>query len=268
MSKYFFLILLLAACKNNKRYKSPNGYNLENPQKFELKNALKEISGIVIKPGSDSIFAINDEDGKLFKFVFGEANFIEEKFASKGDYEDLAILPNGKIEILESNGSIYELTSDSVNKINGLLPDYEYEGLAFSKNKLYILCKNCNIDNQSKEVTIYSLEPDNNNILNPVQSFKIQLDTEKFKDNKFRPSSLAQNPVTKDWFIISSTNKLLVIFNEQWKFVNAYKLNPILFKQPEGICFKENGDLLISNEGAGGIANILKFDFNTSQKSN
>jgi hypothetical protein len=34
-----------------------------------------------------------------------------------------------------------------------------------------------------------------------------------------------------------------------------------LFRQPEGICFKPNGDLFISNEGDGGKAKILKFKY-------
>ena len=35
-----------------------------------------------------------------------------------------------------------------------------------------------------------------------------------------------------------------------------------LFKQPEGITFEfGDGDMYISNEGKGGVANILKFDY-------
>jgi uncharacterized protein YjiK len=38
-------------------------------------------------------------------------------------------------------------------------------------------------------------------------------------------------------------------------------LNPSLFKQPEGLAFDRRGNMYISNEGAGGDANVLLFNY-------
>jgi hypothetical protein len=39
------------------------------------------------------------------------------------------------------------------------------------------------------------------------------------------------------------------------------RLDKDLFAQPEGITFMENGDMLISNEGAKGIPTIVRFNY-------
>ena len=41
--------------------------------------------------------------------------------------------------------------------------------------------------------------------------------------------------------------------------INIVELDKRIFNQPEGICFSENGDMFISNEGKNGKANILRF---------
>ena len=82
---------------------------------------------------------------------------------------------------------------------------------------------------------------------------------EKFK---FKPSAAAVNPITHDIFIISSVNKLLLVLDSVKNIKASYKLNPGLFKQPEGLTFSETGKLIISNESAKiGTANLLIYDY-------
>jgi hypothetical protein len=78
---------------------------------------------------------------------------------------------------------------------------------------------------------------------------------------KFKPSAAAINPITKDVWIVSSTNQLLVVTDNYGKVKSVYTLNPIIFRQPEGITFTPWGDLLISNEAGDkyGTSNILIF---------
>ncbi|HRO71502.1 MAG TPA: SdiA-regulated domain-containing protein, partial [Chitinophagaceae bacterium] len=76
----------------------------------------------------------------------------------------------------------------------------------------------------------------------------------------FRPSGLARNPITSEWFVISSVNKLLVVADSTWNIKQACKLNGNVFNQPEGIAFDKAGNLYISNEGDDlSEGNILKF---------
>jgi uncharacterized protein YjiK len=78
---------------------------------------------------------------------------------------------------------------------------------------------------------------------------------------KFHPSALGKNPVTHEWFILSSVNKMLLVLDKQWKLTNFVRLNPSLFKQPEGLAFNSKGDLYISNEGGAEAPNILMFRY-------
>jgi uncharacterized protein YjiK len=66
---------------------------------------------------------------------------------------------------------------------------------------------------------------------------------------KFRPSAMAQNPVTNEWFIISAVNEILVVTDQQWQVKDVYPLNHKTFLQPEGLAFDKKGNLYISNEG-------------------
>jgi hypothetical protein len=52
-----------------------------------------------------------------------------------------------------------------------------------------------------------------------------------------------------------------VVLDEQWKVKAYYQLDPVLFKQPEGLAFGQKGDMYVSNEGGEGAANILLFRY-------
>jgi uncharacterized protein YjiK len=68
--------------------------------------------------------------------------------------------------------------------------------------------------------------------------------------------------LTREWYIISSVNKVLLVLNDQWKVKASYALDPVLFKQPEGLAFDRRGNMYISNEGGkGGDANVLLFAY-------
>ena len=78
---------------------------------------------------------------------------------------------------------------------------------------------------------------------------------------KFHPSCVARHPLTREWYIISSVNKVLIVLDERWKVKGMYALDPELFKQPEGLAFDRRGNMYISNEGGKGNANVLLFPY-------
>lgn len=79
---------------------------------------------------------------------------------------------------------------------------------------------------------------------------------------QFRPSALAKNPKTNEWYILSSTNKLLVVADANWKVKTVYPLDLSLFLQPEGIAFDNQNNLYISNEGdKTSKGTVLKFNY-------
>lgn len=267
---YFLIITPFTGC-NNVTYKSPEGYHLNQPEKFTLGNALNEISGITFfKNNDDSIFAIQDEDAKIYFFKPGDNNYAYSKFGKNGDYEDVTIL-NNNVVVLRSNGSLFLFPVDEIGKekienvheYNNILPAGEYEGLCADDGSLFALCKNCQEDKDEKEVTVYTLNLFSGDSLSVTNSFKIDISKiqpdHKKERIKFHPSCIAKNPATHEWFIISSVNKLLLVLDEQWNVKAYYPLDPSLFKQPEGLTFNARGDMYISNEGGQGAANILFF---------
>jgi uncharacterized protein YjiK len=72
---------------------------------------------------------------------------------------------------------------------------------------------------------------------------------------------LARNPATGEWWILSATNRMLIVADESWKIKAVYPLDPTLFNQPEGIAFDNQKNLYISNErGQLSNATVLEFD--------
>src|SRR5436190_20047673 len=84
---------------------SPPGYDLSKPKIYKMPSVLEEISGIALNHGkTDTIYAEQDEEGKLFYFHLGDTEIKHTKFSKRGDYEDVAI----------SNGLVIMLRSDAV----------------------------------------------------------------------------------------------------------------------------------------------------------
>ncbi|WP_342647285.1 SdiA-regulated domain-containing protein [Mucilaginibacter sp. CSA2-8R] len=266
-----------AHSQQQEEYVSPQGYNLKEPERYKMEDDLLEISGIAFNKGDNkTIYAIEDEDGKLF---YGHPSDRMKaghtKFAKHGDYEDVAIC-NDRVIVLKSNGKLYtfplseikEQELSNVHEHKDLLPAGEYESLYAddAKNKLYVLCKNCDDEKTTQSSTGYIFDVLPNDSIKKAGTFKIEVSqiTKLTKDDKikFRPSAMAQNPVTKQWYIVSSVNSLLVVANQNWQVTNTYALNRKNFLQPEGIAFDSKGNLYISNEGDEfSRGSILKFTY-------
>lgn len=290
MKKYFAIILLisLAACGSGKNKKKeakesgidtttgPFSYDLNTPEKFYMPDELLEISGITFsKDTGDTLYAEQDEEGKLFHFKLGDKSLAVTKFGKKGDYEDLAIC-NGYVIMLRSDGVLFSFPLGEANSekatpvqaLEGLLPDGEFEGIYANETtgKIYVLCKHCGEDKTSKRSsgTILQLQADGKII--PAGNFSVDVtEIEKLAGVdkiSFHPSALARKPDSGEWYILSSVNKLLVKTDENWKPTAVYSLNSAVFNQPEGIAFDKNSNLYISNEGGdSGRGTILRFNY-------
>ncbi len=267
------LSMLIFSCKSSaKEEQTVKGYDLGKPDKFLMPESLMEISGISFNKGnSDTIFAIQDEQGRLFRLTWGVKKQLNTKFGKHGDYEDVAIL-NDQALILKSNGSlisiplaetVYEET-DSAREWKHVLPKGEYEGMYGDEatGNIYIICKNCPDDDSKELVTGYILQIGDS--LRQTGTFQVNVKEIKSLTGKvkrgFRPSALARNPITTEWFIVSAVNKLLVVTDNNFVIKEAIFLNGNIFNQPEGIAFDTNGNLYISNEGDDfSQGNILRF---------
>ncbi|WP_018613267.1 SdiA-regulated domain-containing protein [Segetibacter koreensis] len=270
-----FSLFLFAACikkKETDTYPSLPGYDLTNPVMIHLKTNLDEISGINYYPKDTSIFAVDDEEGVLYKiYIRKQVQVKKWKFSGEADYEDI-LLYDSTFYALQSNGHVKAFTFLSKDSLQSsgfsisLQGDNEFETLYYdpSPKKIIVLCKNCASDS-SKSTSAYAFDP-GNHTFSDTPFFTINTDdiAEEIGVDKikFSPSAAAVHPLTKDVYIISSVNKLLVIANHSGKIKDVYELDPRLFKQPEGITFTPAGDLIVSNEAADlGAPNILIFKY-------
>lgn len=273
LSRVFIFMMLIAGCAGaENKAVVIDGYDLTKAERFGMPEKLIEISGIGFYNGkADTVYAIQDEDGKLFRLAWGNKKYYSSKFAKKGDYEDLAIL-NQAVFILESDGTIYrfpfaETANEEIGQVQefkDLIPAGEYEGMYGDQatGKLYIICKKCEVDEAENSVTGYVI-----NVLDSVYlsgNFKLNLkEATGIKSRvakNFRPSAISKNPVTGYWYFISAVSRLMVVTDNNWIIKETARLNESKFNQPEGIAFDHEGNLYLSNEGDDfSDGNILKF---------
>jgi hypothetical protein len=271
------MILVSFACNTRNKFTSPPGYDFKKAEKFNMPSSLLEISGIAFNKGySDTVYSIQDEDGKVFKQKWDVKKQKNVKFASKGDFEDLAIIDD-RIIALKSSGSFYTFPlvetskkeTENVKEFEHLIPKAEYESIYADQltKDIYVLCKTCPQDKKNKQVTGYQLKYDSRNeTLDSTSTFVIDLKALTTLNPKLKatlnPSAMAKNTRTNEWFILSTANKLLVVTDLAWKITAVHKLNSTYFNQPEGLAFDNQNNLYISNEGDEITdGNILKFRY-------
>ena len=281
MNFLYFTVLLgifgTSACKNPiNKYTSPKGYDFTKPDKFNMPSSLLEVSGIAFyKYNNDTIYSIQDEDGKLFRQKWDVKKQYNMKFSRRGDFEDLAIF-NEMVFVLKSNGTLYSFPFTEAVKSESeqvrekpILPKGEYEGLYADAetNKLFILCKSCAEDKKTKQLSgyVFDYKPEIDSLV-AAGNFKLDLNQIKAVNPKLKsslsPSALTRNLKTKEWYILSSANKVLLVADSNWKIKAAHRLNSSIFNQPEGIAFDKDLNLYISNEGDEiNDGNIIKFRY-------
>lgn len=271
------VLVVFFACKPAEdKYSSPEGYDLQNMEKFNLTDRLLEISGIAFHQGNGAVvYAVQDEDGDFFRLDWGVQKQQHIQFAPKGDFEDLAISQD-QVFVLKSSGTIFgfplstteDLKKGAAREWKKLLPKGEYEGMYAEEasGKIYVLCKKCKIDTKNT-ASGYVLQYDQTKEeLTLVDEFKIDLKSAakelKSVTGALKASAFTRNPQTGEWYILSSVNKALYIATADWKIKAEHRLRPSVFIQPEGIAFDKDLNLYISNEGdeihAG---NVMKFRY-------
>ena len=77
---------------------------------------------------------------------------------------------------------------------------------------------------------------------------------------KLRFSSVAVDPRTDHFYLLSAVDRTLLVMDRNAKLVALHNLSATLYPKPEGITFLPGGSLLISNEGKQVRPNLLRFE--------
>jgi hypothetical protein len=279
--KYLYRVIVLivlsilnASCGKEKEiYTNPVGYDLTRPYKLAMPLELDEISGVAYYALDSSIMAINDELGWLYKVHPSNVRRTEKWHFSHGDdFEDIVLI-DSIFYALKSNGNIisFHFRSDSIIGQEHVfaLGTSEFETLYQDtvSSDLVLICKDCESD-KKKLLSVFLY----NRYTGLYSKAPFDIDAKRIaellgkKSIRFKPSAAAIHPITGELYIVSAVNKLLVISDVRGNVLAAHRLDPSVFKQPEGLCFTPSGSLIISNESAGnGLANILIYKYQPSK---
>ena len=286
---YILLIIALSSCQleesnyNAKylpftdQFLQQTGYNLLEPtQTFILPETLTEISALSLINDS-TVACVEDESGVIFLYSLSKDKMVDQlRFAGPGDYEGLELVGD-LAYVLKSNGNLYQysFSDQTTNTIKTPLKrSNNPEGLAYDSlnNRLLIACKgkagikdkkitgkaiySYHLSTGFDSIPAYVITPDDLQAWNELQTLPIHLSKKK---SGFMPSAIGIHPLSGNIYILATTGKLLIVLEPSGKIKYTMPLSPRVFRQPEGICFTSNGDLIISSEGQDGNGKIQFF---------
>lgn len=239
-------------------------------QTWELPDVLDEVSGIAwAKDGS--LVMVEDEHATLYVYNLMDNKLDREiNFGENGDFEGVAL--NDSIAFaVRSDGNIFQIDNylgenpKTTNFQSSLSHKNNVETLAIDPtNQRLLLAPKDEDPTDKKTKGLYGFD------LNTGEMYKEQLFSlnmfdpalENYKEKKaertFRPSDLAINPQTGEYYIIEGVNPKLLILSPEGKIKTVFELDEDHFPQPEGITFSPDGRLFISNEGHGKPATVVE----------
>ena len=267
-------------------------YDLSSPDKvYVLPPALYEISGMT-ETDASTIACIQDEHGLVFFYDVNKGQITRQLvFGSEGDYEDI-VRVDKTLYIMRSDELLIEIKNFSSDNFKSAsystrIPGRNTEGLSYDRknNRLLIVPKEISDDNPENKdkrfiygfdlsskklikgavlrldipvIEKFALE---NNIKVPVKGKKGE---KKEPDIKLRISAICIHPISERLYVLSASERLLLVFDMNGNIEYLERLDKDLFTQPEGITFMKNGDMFISNEGRNAEATLIRFNYNLS----
>lgn len=238
--------------------------------RWVLPAELKEISGLAVT-ANGSVLAHNDEQGRVFvidpkrgvvvkQFMVGNGDL-------RGDFEAIAV-SGGEIYMLVSNGTIYRFREgrDGESVPYTILDtklgrECEFEGIAIDADRRTVLlpCKNVSKKGPRNQLVIYRWDLDGGPSQEPSM-LTIPL-AQLIGPNGWKslhPSDMAVDPATKNYVLIASQEKALIVITPGGEVVRTGPL-PEPSEQAEGVAITTDGILIISDEGNRSAATITLY---------
>jgi uncharacterized protein YjiK len=234
--------------------------NQENPAavaEWIMRPELREISGLTLTTRGTvlthddnvaRVYEIDPKTGILLKGFSLEGGV-------RGDFEAITVAGTD-VYLLESKGRFYRFKegADAAQVPYSVYDtklgkECEFESMVYEADstRLVIVCKKIRGKNAQHEVLIYRFPMPLDRATMSTLSVPIEdvIGLNKWKD--FHPSDITIDPITKNYVMISSREKGLLVMTPDGDLVRSGPL-PGDHRQPEGVAITKDSLLLISDE--------------------
>ncbi|MDQ6872652.1 MAG: hypothetical protein M3037_11725 [Gemmatimonadota bacterium] len=219
---------------------------------------LREISGLALT-GRGTVLTHDDNVGRVYE-IDPKTGILLKAFSLaggvRGDFEAITIA-GSDIYLLRSNGKIYKFkegadASQVAYSIHdtGLGKQCEFESMAFEpdSSRLVLVCKKFLDKKAPKELLIFRvpLPFGDPSAITAVQvAMKDVIGSNAWKN--FHPSDINIDPFTKNYVIVASREKGLIVVTPDGEVVRSEPL-PGDHRQAEGVAITPDSLLLVSDE--------------------
>lgn len=263
-------------------------FDLGDPDRtYQLPDELAEISALT-DVDANTIACLHDEEARLY-FMDLESGSIDRtlEFGVPGDMEGLTRVRE-EYFALRSDGLVYRMklleTALLVTDTFRLsIPNRNIEGLGWDEKNGVVLISPKDTPKGKPEVRdtrrIFCYDPiakrmcdepaltlSIERIVAQARAMNVEVPMKQTGNGrevpamKLRFSSVAVDPVTDTYYLLSASDRILLVVDRKGDLVRLEQLDVSLFKKPEGITFLPGGDMLISNEGKDAPPNIHRFN--------
>lgn len=270
------LALLVAACappspsQSGPGGRSANSLFAATPDRqITLPSALREISGMAAT-SQGRIFAHDDERAVIYEIDIVRGLFIRAFSLGTppetGDYEGLAITPDGVFYLITSTGALSRFREGNDREAvayqrmdTGLRPACEVEGLAYlvPERSLVIACKRGPGRAVRDTISLF-LWREGDPAAAPWRSISERALTRAAGVERFRPSSVEIDSASGRVLLLSARDAALAEFSAEGVLIAARALNSSHI-QAESLAITAGGALLIGDEGGAGSGLLSEY---------
>jgi uncharacterized protein YjiK len=285
---FLFTVIHLALVLLSVQDTIPFPFHLDAPARtYRLPPELMEISALT-DVDEHTIACLHDEAAQLYFVDLRNGRVVRRlQFAGPGDMEGLTRVGDAYYA-LRSDGLVYRLILEGsgvqvTDTFRLVVPNTNIEGLGWDERMGRVLVSPKDVPkgtpDQRDERRIYCYDPVAARMCDqPVLTLSVRRVLAEARQQgmavplkntgngrslpalKLRFSSVAVDPFTDRYYLLSAVDRILLVVDRAGKLVSLQMLDPKLFAKPEGITFLPSGDMLISNEGKGMPPNIHRFD--------
>ena len=241
----------------------------EPERQWRLPRQLAEISGLAAS-ADGRVFAHDDETAVIYEIDVQSgrlvSNFALGDPIETGDFEGLAIAPDGVFYMITSRGRLYRFVEGGdgeqveFERIDtGMRAVCEVEGLAYfaPDESLIIACKRMHDSAMRDRIWLYAWRPGAASA-EPWLSLSGTELAARAGVRRFRPSGVEVDAQGGHILLLSAIDGALAVLTPQGEIAAVRALGRA-HRQAEGVTVAADGALIISDEAAGGQALLSRY---------